>query len=229
MGTSLKCIKEVDLEVSDIKDNGNRTDFANGAVREIREDNGRCDLLPLKQVAILFDDNYIVKTALEGIDEYIYKGKKQGIISALKAFCMEECRGSMPEMILMVSHHYKDALSKYPERNWEKGLPTHSFVDSGVRHLLKIARGDQDEPHNNAFIWNMLGILWNDEHHPELVDMPFVDKLVMPNKYRPEGISSKVTDIISGSSSDVATVTLNTNPPQDRAWTYEHKAYSETI
>ena len=216
--------------MSDIKDSGNRTDFSNGAVREIREDNGRCDLLPLKQVAMLFDDDYIVKTALEGIDDYIYNGKKDGIISALKAFCKMQCRDSMPEMILMVSHHYKDALSKYPERNWEKGLPTHSFVDSGVRHLLKIARGDQDEPHNNAFIWNMLGILWNDEHHPELVDMPFVDKLLRPNKYIREDISSTISDVISDrSTSDEATIMLNTNPPQHRAWTYEHKAYSETI
>lgn len=177
----------------DIKDSGERTDFANGAVREIREENGRCDLLPLKQVAMLFDNDYIVKKALEGIDDYVYNGKIAGIVSALKAFCKMKFQDSMPEMILMVSLHYKDALSKYPERNWEKGLPTHSFVDSGVRHLLKIARGDQDEPHNNAFIWNMLGILWNDEHHPELVDMPFVDKLLRPNRYVPEDISSTIS------------------------------------
>lgn len=202
--------------MSDIKDSGNRTDFANGAVREIREDNGRCDLLPLKQVAMLFDDDIIVKTALEGIDDYIYNGKKDGIISALKVFCKMECRDSMPEMILTVSHHYKDALSKYPERNWEKGLPTHSFVDSGVRHLLKIARGDKDEPHNNAFVWNMLGILWNDEHHPELVDMPFVDKLCYPNKYRPESDLSNASDKIS----DVSTIAFDTDTNKDRRWSY---------
>lgn len=202
--------------MTDIKDSGKRTDFENGAVREIREENGRCDLLPLKQVAMLFDNDYIVKKALEGIDDYIYNGNKDGIIHALKSFCKMQCRDSMPEMILMVSHHYKDSLSKYPERNWEKGLPTHSFVDSGVRHLLKLARGDQDEPHNNAFIWNMLGILWNDEHHPELVDMPFVDKLVSPNKYRPECDLSTASDTIS----DKSTVAYNINPPKNRQWSY---------
>lgn len=206
--------------MSDIKDSGTRTDFENDAVREIRTDNGRCDLLPLKQVAMLFDNDYIVKTALEGIDDYIYSGNKDGIISALKTFCKMECRDSMPEMILMVSHHYKDALSKYPERNWEKGLPTHSFVDSGVRHLLNLARGDQDEPHNNAFIWNMLGILWNDEHHPELVDMPFVDKLVSPNKYRPKCDLSDASDTISYKS----TFNYNVNPPKDRRWSYVNRS-----
>lgn len=206
--------------MTDIKDSGKRTDFENGAVREIREENGRCDLLPLKQVAMLFDNDYIVKKALEGIDDYIYNGNKDGIIHALKSFCKMQCRDSMPEMILMVSHHYKDALSKYPERNWEKGLPTHSFVDSGVRHLLKLARGDQDEPHNNAFIWNMLGILWNDEHHPELVDMPFVDKLVSPNKYRPECDLSTASDTIS----DKSTVAYNINPPKNRQWSYVNRS-----
>lgn len=206
--------------MSDIKDSGERTDFANGAVREIREENGRCDLLPLKQVAMLFDNDYIVKIALEGIDDYVYNGKIAGIVSALKAFCKMKFQDSMPEMILMVSLHYKDALSKYPERNWEKGLPTHSFVDSGVRHLLKIARGDQDEPHNNAFIWNMLGILWNDEHHPELVDMPFVDKLLRPNRYVPEGISSTIGDTVS----DRATISLDTYPSKDRTWSYINRS-----
>lgn len=204
----------------DIKDSGERTDFANGAVREIREENGRCDLLPLKQVAMLFDNDYIVKTALKGIDDYVYNGKIDGIVSALKAFCKMKFQDSMLEMILMVSHHYKDALSKYPERNWEKGLPTHSFVDSGVRHLLKLAKGDQDEPHNNAFVWNMLGILWNDEHHPELVDMPFVDKLVRPNKYRPECDLSTASDTIS----DKSTLAYNINPPKDRQLSYLNRS-----
>ena len=206
--------------MSDIKDSGERTDFANGAVREIREENGRCDLLPLKQVAMLFDNDYIVKTALEGIDDYIYNGKKDGIIFAMKSFCKVEYGDSIPEMILTVSHHYKDALSKYPERNWEKGLPTHSFVDSGVRHLLKIARGDKDEPHNNAFVWNMLGILWNEDHHPELVDMPFVDKLCCPNKYRPECNLSNASDEIS----DVSTIDFNTDTNKDRQWSYINRS-----
>lgn len=101
-----------------------------------------------------------------------------------------------------------------------EGLPTHSFVDSGVRHLLKIARGDKDEPHNNAFVWNMLGILWNDEHHPELVDMPFVDKLCCPNKYRPECDLSNASDKIS----DVSTIAFNTDTNKDRRWSYMNRS-----
>ena len=39
--------------------------------------------------------------------------------------------------LLDVSHHYKEGAQKYGERNWEKGIPLHSYIDSGVRHLIK--------------------------------------------------------------------------------------------
>ena len=66
----------------------------------------------------------------------------------------------------------------------------------------------------------MLGILWNDEHHPELVDMPFVDKLVRPNKYRPKCDLSDASDTIS----DKSTVNYNVNPPKDRRWSYVNRS-----
>ena len=58
------------------------------------------------------------------------------------------------------------------ERNWEKGIPCHCYVDSGVRHLLKCRRGDTDERHDRAFLWNMFGLLWTLENRPELNDLP---------------------------------------------------------
>ena len=38
-----------------IKDSGNRTEFATGAVRDIQVGKGRCDLLPLRDIAILVE------------------------------------------------------------------------------------------------------------------------------------------------------------------------------
>ena len=37
--------------MAEIKDSGNRTVFSTGSVRDIQEDKGRCDLLPLGVVA----------------------------------------------------------------------------------------------------------------------------------------------------------------------------------
>ena len=42
--------------VSIIKDSGDRTEFSTGAVRDMREGKGRCDLMPLEVVADLLKD-----------------------------------------------------------------------------------------------------------------------------------------------------------------------------
>ena len=75
--------------------------------------------------------------------------------------------------MLEVSKHYEDGCNKYGERNWEKGIPLHCYIDSGVRHYIKWLRGDNDEPHDRAFLWNMLGALWTHDYHPEYCDLPF--------------------------------------------------------
>jgi len=75
--------------------------------------------------------------------------------------------------MLAVSKQYESGCVKYGERNWEKGQPLHVFIDSGVRHYLKCLRRDVDEPHDKAFLWNMLGALWTHENKQELIDLPF--------------------------------------------------------
>lgn len=163
-----------------LNDTGDRTNFESGAVREVLDTNGRCDLMPLGIIAKLFErDHPATFHILKALDVYIYTGNQNCLYDAINEFIFND----KPSCILDLSKHYKEALAKYPERNWEKGLPSHSFIDSGVRHLMKCLRGDDDEPHDRAFLWNMLGLLWNDEHHPELVDLPFVDKLTVPNRY----------------------------------------------
>lgn len=163
-----------------LNDTGDRTNFESGAVRGMLYANGRCDLMPLGIIAKLFEGDPITCHILEALDAYIYMGNQNVLYDAINEFIFND----KPSCILDLSKHYKEALAKYPERNWEKGLPSHSFIDSGVRHLMKSLRGDDDEPHDRAFLWNMLGLLWNDEHHPELVDLPFVDRLIVPNRYR---------------------------------------------
>ena len=47
-------------------------------------------------------------------------------------------------------------------------MPCWVFLDCGVRHYLKWRRGDNDEPHDRAFLWNMLGLAWTIKNLPEL-------------------------------------------------------------
>lgn len=110
-------------QASPIKDSGNRREFETGAVRDMQEGKGRCDLLPA--VAIL-----------------------------------------------RLARHFENGCKKYGDRNWEKGIPIHSFIDSAIRHLLKYLDGQKDEDHLTAAAWNCICAMWTEEKHPELQDIP---------------------------------------------------------
>ena len=98
----------------EIKDSGNRHSFPTGAVRDMQEGKGRCDLLP-------------------------------------------------PAAILRLARHFEAGAKKYGERNWEKGIPINSFIDSAMRHILKYMQGLQDEDHLVSAAWNLLCALEMEE------------------------------------------------------------------
>ena len=74
--------------------------------------------------------------------------------------------------LIRISKHMEDALTHYPERNWEKGLPMHSMIDSALRHLMKYVDGQDDEDHLCAATTNLLMAMWTEEKRPELQDIP---------------------------------------------------------
>lgn len=75
-------------------------------------------------------------------------------------------------VLLRLARHYENGCIKYGDRNWEKGIPCHSFADSAMRHLVKYMDGWRDEDHLVAAIWNLCGLAWTEEKHPELMDIP---------------------------------------------------------
>lgn len=159
--------------MSELVDSGVRQEFTSGAVRDIQEGKGRCDLLPLDVVAVIITQGAgSHDRVLEQIQQFISEGSIRSLYRAITYFC--ETKGwDIYTAVLEVSKHYEDGARKYSERNWEKGIPLHCFLNSGVRHYLKFLRGDNDEPHDRAFLWNMLGCLWTLDHHPKLNDLPF--------------------------------------------------------
>lgn len=79
----------------------------------------------------------------------------------------------LPMCVLMrLAKHYENGCKKYGDRNWEKGIPCHSFADSALRHLVKYLDGWDDEDHLIAAIWNLCGLAWNEEKRPDLMDIP---------------------------------------------------------
>ena len=59
---------------------------------------------------------------------------------------------------------YEKGGIKYKEdRNWEKGLPLASFVDSAIRHLFQYLEGKRDEDHVMQAAWNCFGAAHTEE------------------------------------------------------------------
>ena len=68
-------------------------------------------------------------------------------------------------MFLEVAKHFEEGAKKYGENNWQNGIPVHCYIDSAVRHYLKWLRGDMDEPHDKAFVWNLMCCIWEVDYH----------------------------------------------------------------
>ena len=167
-----------------IKDSGARREFATGAVRDIQEGKGRCDLLPLDVVACFLGSPGLDDCALYSIRKFTTSNDICYLYNVLDNISLhwddKKTKESYDQivkqrrcsMILEVSKHFEDGAKKYGEYNWQKGIPTHCYIDSAVRHYLKYLRGDKDEPHDRAFVWNILCCIWTCIHKPELNDYP---------------------------------------------------------
>lgn len=70
---------------------------------------------------------------------------------------------------------------KQGERNWELGLPLHSFVDSAMRHLSMLVKGDTDEDHAVAVFWNMMAFIHTREQIANGVLPKHLDDLPHPH------------------------------------------------
>ena len=109
--------------MSQILDSGQRREFESGAVRDVQEGKGRCDLLPLSVVCPLMEKQEYANI-LYHINEYMEAGYSESLYRSLHLFA--QCRGwSIPTMIMEVSKHYEEGALKYGEYNWQKGIPLH--------------------------------------------------------------------------------------------------------
>ena len=170
--------------MGELKDSGERRRFATGAVRDIQEGKGRCDLLPLDTVCEIFRAAQREVAPLQCLSDFIKDGDAfhltyalfleavAGKEAAVRDFNWENVAGSIADMLLEASIHFEDGALKYGENNWQKGIPVRCYLDSAIRHYLKAMRGDTDEPHRRAFVWNVLCAAWTCRHMRALNTYP---------------------------------------------------------
>lgn len=146
-----------------IADSGSRRSFESGAVRDIQDGKGRPSLMPMEVVYMLTHDIIIYYLGCFKDD-----GDTQHLLKAIGHFA-HKAYDSYETMLLEVSKHFEEGAKKYGENNWQKGLPVDCYMDSAIRHYLKWRRGDKDEPHDRAFVWNIMCCIWEIEVHEKEV------------------------------------------------------------
>lgn len=153
--------------VGSIKDSGHRREFPTGAVRDIVDGKGRCDLMPLHEVAGFLGKEELPFTTIIGyiahaqdfINKKDYDTAVEFLYSASRLFTKVKY-WTVPEAVLELSKHYEQGAKKYGENNWQKGIEFKSYIDSAVRHLLKYMDLRKDERHDRAFLWNIISLIW---------------------------------------------------------------------
>jgi len=161
-------IKEPNASIPSIADADRKAMqvFSTGAKRDIQDDKGRCDLLPLDVVSsVLNSDPYIAL-----IDEFMHTGNVVVLITLLKQYLIDTY-GSIEEGFLELSIHFREGAKKYGIDNWKIGIPIRSYISSAVRHRIKMVRGDTDERHDRAFGWNIICAIWTMANKPECIDL----------------------------------------------------------
>ena len=153
-----------------ILDSGDRTEFETGAVRDMREGKGRCDLLPLGVVSKVYQHNEGIRRIFKCLDDFQNYGDVDDLYEVILTYIIHHNGHCYSTLFLEVAKHFEEGAKKYGENNWQKGIPVRCYIDSAVRHFLKWIRDDQDEPHDRAFCWNILCAIWTCENKPELND-----------------------------------------------------------
>ena len=67
------------------------------------------------------------------------------------------------EAMKRVAQHYTNGAKKYSDDNWKKGIPSTRFLEGALRHLQQYRLGLRDEDHLSAVVFNILGIIYNEE------------------------------------------------------------------
>ena len=170
-----------------LKDSGARTTFESGAQRELIKEKGRHDLLPLDVLSDLYAScpyhsdqvNELGQSIFSKLNGFIYSGDCRLLFNVIWDFIEYRYANNVQLALQELAIHYGDGADKYEARNWEKGLPLSSLLQSAIRHFVCFLENWEDEPHDRAFMWNIFGMLCMiKRNRTDLFDLPFYQQSI---------------------------------------------------
>lgn len=110
---------------------------------------------------------------------------------------------------------YEKGAAARGDRNWEKGLPMHSYLDSAFRHLVQYIQGMNDEDHLAQSAWNLFGAM----HTEQMIEWGKLPKELddMPDHTEPakECPINPIKDTLPAETSTVKEVVSSNTEPTD--------------
>lgn len=73
-----------------------------------------------------------------------------------------------PEVLTRLADWYTKGAIIHGRDNWKKSTDTDTFKQSAYRHLVAVLQDKNDEPHEEALIWNMMCLMWHKENDEKL-------------------------------------------------------------
>lgn len=71
------------------------------------------------------------------------------------------------DLLMDLSEWYAAGAKKYGSNNWLRGQSQSAIIGSLLRHLTKLVRGDTDERHDLALVWNAIALQSTIKYHKD--------------------------------------------------------------
>lgn len=138
-----------------ILDSGARREFDSGAVRDIQEGKGRCDLLPLDVVGLLFKRAGKAEqcTMLCRINDYVRYGEICGLLDAVIEFAAEQGI-DIYTMMLEVAKHYEEGSKNTKSGTGKKVFRRLLYRQRGATFAQALARRHRRKPRQSFCMGN---------------------------------------------------------------------------
>ncbi len=67
-----------------------------------------------------------------------------------------------PGFLLRLAEQMRKGAEHYGLHNWTKGIPSTNYMASLLRHVEAYRRGERDEDHLSAAVFNIMGLMRNE-------------------------------------------------------------------